>query len=335
MEQFSPGEETAWKAIRNWIDQSDAFILILGGRYGSIEPRSGKGYVELEYEYAVERGKPLFSVVIKETHHEQRIKHLGLAVDERAYPDKYVRFRRIVMERVCADWSDVKDIQIAILRKLPQWAQDPDLVGWVRDEGRPAPAVLNEMARLSQENSELRSRLAALSEKYDGLTFEQLASAMVEARFDKPPEGDLKALLDYFSDGVKRIISQVIDAEPRNAGDLFEGLHEVLSSGLPVPIKTSSSPHTKMEAVLRDLFSHGLITSHRVEPVLARRHVYKDSGFGEEEQLDYDPGTATYRLTDLGRRFRNRMLLVGDREERRRRLWSTESAADMGTGSSA
>src|ERR1043165_1154541 len=76
MEQFSPGEETAWKAIRNWIDQSDAFILILGGRYGSIEPRSGKSYIELEYEYAVERGKPLFSVVIKESHHEQRVKHL-------------------------------------------------------------------------------------------------------------------------------------------------------------------------------------------------------------------------------------------------------------------
>src|SRR5262245_4654156 len=37
MEQFSPGDETAWEKIRSWIDESDGFILILGGRYGSIE----------------------------------------------------------------------------------------------------------------------------------------------------------------------------------------------------------------------------------------------------------------------------------------------------------
>jgi hypothetical protein len=42
MEQFSPGDETAWEKIQRWIDESDAFILILGGRYGSFEPLSGK-----------------------------------------------------------------------------------------------------------------------------------------------------------------------------------------------------------------------------------------------------------------------------------------------------
>jgi hypothetical protein len=55
MEQFSPGDETAWEKIQAWIDESDAFILILGGRYGSIEPTSGKSYVQLEYEYGQEK----------------------------------------------------------------------------------------------------------------------------------------------------------------------------------------------------------------------------------------------------------------------------------------
>jgi hypothetical protein len=43
----------------------DVYLLILGGRYGSIEPNSGKSYV-VEYEYAVENNKPLFSCVIND-----------------------------------------------------------------------------------------------------------------------------------------------------------------------------------------------------------------------------------------------------------------------------
>jgi Domain of unknown function (DUF4062) len=83
MEQFSPGDETAWDRIKAWIDESDAFILILGGRYGSIEPSSRKSYVQLEYEYAIEKQKPFFSLVVSDEHHEQRVKDRGFEVDER------------------------------------------------------------------------------------------------------------------------------------------------------------------------------------------------------------------------------------------------------------
>ena len=82
MEQFAPGDETAWEKIKAWIEESDTFILILGGRYGSMEPISGKSYVQLEYEYAVEARKPFFAIVVSKTHHEQRVKEVGLTVDE-------------------------------------------------------------------------------------------------------------------------------------------------------------------------------------------------------------------------------------------------------------
>src|SRR5947209_15851319 len=66
MELFAAGDESQWETIRRWIDDSDVFMLILGGRYGSIEPKSGKSYIELEYEYAIRKGKPLFAAVISE-----------------------------------------------------------------------------------------------------------------------------------------------------------------------------------------------------------------------------------------------------------------------------
>jgi len=39
------------EVIKQWIDESDVYLLILGGRYGSIEPKTGISYTQLEYEW--------------------------------------------------------------------------------------------------------------------------------------------------------------------------------------------------------------------------------------------------------------------------------------------
>jgi Domain of unknown function (DUF4062) len=181
MEQFSPGDETAWEKITAWIDESDAFILILGGRYGSVEPKSGKSFVQLEYEYASERKKPFFALVVSDAHHEQRVKECGLAVDERERPERYREFKRLVTERLCAYWNDKKDIKTAIFQKLPEWSQRSDVVGWVRANEAANPEVMNELARLSQENRELRTTASARAETFEGLTFDELADVLRRA----------------------------------------------------------------------------------------------------------------------------------------------------------
>jgi hypothetical protein len=40
MELFAAGDQSQLETIKRWIDSSDVFMLILGGRYGSIEPKS-------------------------------------------------------------------------------------------------------------------------------------------------------------------------------------------------------------------------------------------------------------------------------------------------------
>jgi Domain of unknown function (DUF4062) len=64
MELFAAGDESQMEVIKQWIDESDVFLLILGGRYGSIEPKSGKSYIHLEYEHALSKGKPLFACLV-------------------------------------------------------------------------------------------------------------------------------------------------------------------------------------------------------------------------------------------------------------------------------
>ena len=49
MELFAASNQSQWEIIKKWIDESDIYMLILGGRYGSIEQTSGLSYTELEY----------------------------------------------------------------------------------------------------------------------------------------------------------------------------------------------------------------------------------------------------------------------------------------------
>lgn len=42
MELFAAGDESQMEAIKRWIEESDVYLLILGGRYGSIDKNSGQ-----------------------------------------------------------------------------------------------------------------------------------------------------------------------------------------------------------------------------------------------------------------------------------------------------
>ena len=46
MELFAAGDQSQWHVIQDWIRESDVYLLILGGRYGSVEPSSGKSYTQ-------------------------------------------------------------------------------------------------------------------------------------------------------------------------------------------------------------------------------------------------------------------------------------------------
>lgn len=100
MELFTAGDESQMEAIKQWIDESDVYLLILGGRYGSIEPSSGKSYTRLEYEYALASGKPLFSCVITENALEERVKKFGSSVIETTDPAGLKEFRSHVLSKL-------------------------------------------------------------------------------------------------------------------------------------------------------------------------------------------------------------------------------------------
>ena len=64
MELFPAANEDQWSLIKRVIDDSDYYILIIGGRYGSTN-EEGKSYTQMEYEYAIRTKKPTIAFLHK------------------------------------------------------------------------------------------------------------------------------------------------------------------------------------------------------------------------------------------------------------------------------
>ncbi len=62
MELFPAGNSDQWTLIKGVIEQSDYYLIIIGGRYGSMTAE-GISYTEKEYDYAVELGIPIIGFV--------------------------------------------------------------------------------------------------------------------------------------------------------------------------------------------------------------------------------------------------------------------------------
>jgi hypothetical protein len=181
MELFTSGDESQMEVINQWIDESDVYLLILGGRYGSVESRTGKSYTQLEYEYALHEGKPLFACVITDAALENRVKTYGTRVIETVHTQKLRDFRTLVLTKMVRFWEDAKDIKIAIGETLSHFARRDELIGWVRaNQEANMPALADETARLSKENAQLRSQIArgGSEDTIHGLSFYELKAIL-------------------------------------------------------------------------------------------------------------------------------------------------------------
>jgi Domain of unknown function (DUF4062) len=184
MELFAPGDQSQMDVIKQWINESDVFLLILGGRYGSLEPTSGKSYIELEYEHAKQEGKPYFALVIHEEYLESRIKAHGLAVDERDNPEKLKAFRAsLTTTKMVRFWHDPRDITIGIHKALSELSRREDLIGWIPgNQGVNGAALAEEIARLGKENASLRDQISQLSDPaptFMGLNFDEMYTLLI------------------------------------------------------------------------------------------------------------------------------------------------------------
>ena len=176
MELFAAGDESQMQVIKNWIDQSDLFLLILGGRYGSVEESIGKSYTQIEYEYALSIGKPAFAVVITEEFLEKKVKNQGSIIIETSNGSKYKDFKKLVLSKIVRFFDDTRDIKLAIYETLTELSKRDDLVGWVPGNQKvDTSKMAEELARLGEENARLTKETIELNKMAKPIGFKNLS----------------------------------------------------------------------------------------------------------------------------------------------------------------
>lgn len=202
MELFKAGK-SQMKTIHKWIDESDVYMLILGGRYGSIEEESKLSYTELEYKYAISKNMPVFAIVLEDSFlHSKAASCNKDDIFEKDNIKKYNSFKKFVKTNVVKFSRNVDQISSIIHSHLNEILNDPDynLIGWVRnDNENDIIQLLKENNLLNKEIQKLREQLGNKSkEQFGNYTFNELIDILKNKIFSKPFRGNDINAFDFF-----------------------------------------------------------------------------------------------------------------------------------------
>lgn len=164
--QFFPAMDVdLFEYIKREIDESDYHLLIIGGRYGSMD-ENGVSWTEREYDYAVSRGIPILAFV-----HEDFNK---LPVNKTDQDDKKRKklnaFKKKVSESrvVIKYWSNADDLELAVASSLPQVFDMVPRLGWVRANSVVSRESQTEIER-QKDSAKLQNEIKKLKENIKGL----------------------------------------------------------------------------------------------------------------------------------------------------------------------
>ena len=243
MELFKAADKSQWEIIKRWIDESDVYMLILGGRYGSIDPQKGVSYTELEYDYAVETGKPLFAVVIEES-----------ALEEK------------VLQNMSSFFNDLKDIRLTVMESLPEIAQMNNLSGWVSGDDIP------DINGLINEVTELREKIKDLEKDNNQLRMNKSR----ESNTNNYQE--LIQLLESIKVKVPENVSKQSAEMELTLLQLYKNSSDYIITGITNAFGVSDGESFLYHNVCPKLQIHGLVENEKVTGVKYRRFAMTKKG---------------------------------------------------------
>lgn len=134
MELFTAQSKSQWEIIKKWIDKSDIYLIILGGRYGSIDDTTKLSYTEMEYNYAVEKHKPIISLILSEDYLKSRPENIQNSFE--LTNEKYKAFYAKVKSKNVRFINKQDDIGFRIIQAKNEIEADENiqLTGWVRGD---------------------------------------------------------------------------------------------------------------------------------------------------------------------------------------------------------
>lgn len=117
MEQFGARKSNPLETCLTEVEQSDIYVGIIGMRYGSEEPNSGKSYSQLEYEKAIDQNKEILIYIIDEDN--STVKPSLIQFDK---IHKLNNFKAVLKERHTIDtFADSQDLISKLQRQFSEY----------------------------------------------------------------------------------------------------------------------------------------------------------------------------------------------------------------------
>lgn len=159
METFPASDDDKWDLIKGVIDDSDYYLLIIGARYGAEDEETQLSYTEKEYDYAVEKGKPVMAFV----HGDPGSIAADKTDQNDAKREKLDAFRAKVQSRMVKMWKNGDELPGYVAQALMKLRKQKPAIGWVRGNHAMTPEVELEISELKRQVASLKAELTAKS----------------------------------------------------------------------------------------------------------------------------------------------------------------------------
>lgn len=212
MELFPASNDEQLEFIKKVIDDCDYYILIVGGRYGSLS-EDGISYTEKEFDYAKMKGIPILAFL----HSDLESIPIGKSEKEPEMRYKLKGFRdKVSTGRLIKFWKTPEELVGLVATSLSLTIMQCPAVGWVR------ASLQSTVESLVQEN-ELRKELAGLKEYVSRLEKEAGDNNALNSLATLDDVIKIRFKHSYWSSSSKRdiITSYEIDL---SWGELFEAI---------------------------------------------------------------------------------------------------------------
>lgn len=148
MEYFSAIDEDQFEFIKKVIDDCDYYLLIIGGKYGSLA-EDQISYTEKEFDYAIFKGKKVVVLV----HKNPDAIPAGKSESNPDIKGKLEAFKAKAMNRRLVDfWEDARDLKGLVALSMNKTIKMFPAVGWVRGNKVASEEILEQINDLRKRN---------------------------------------------------------------------------------------------------------------------------------------------------------------------------------------
>ena len=154
MELFPAANEDQWTLIKELIDTCDYYLLIVGGRYGSLNS-DGISYIQMEYDYAVNKGIPVISF----TPANPEEIPVGKTDKDPEKSEKLKAFLDLVQLKMCKSYQNPQDLGSVASRSIIKLIKKHPAIGWVRANNLTSEESSKEILDLRKQVDDLKNQL--------------------------------------------------------------------------------------------------------------------------------------------------------------------------------